>query len=193
MGLRLFKGLKSDRGKESAFHKLCSKIFYHAISHAIEMDMNNSSDFKLIDRKVINQLSSIKERDTFFRALSFWVGFKTTKVYFEVQDRVAGKSKWSISSLFKYALHNVSSYSYKPLYSILSFSFIFFVLSIIIGVDTLISYAHHCSVSGYPTLIFIILISSSFILFSLGIIGIYIAKIYDEVKGRPQYIIERVL
>ncbi|MGI0530112.1 glycosyltransferase family 2 protein [Treponema socranskii] len=90
-GYEVVEGIKSDRGKESFFHKIFTKLFYSMISKAIGMDMLNSSDFKLLDKKVIAVLAALKERNTFFRALSFWVGFNKTTVYYEVKERNAGK------------------------------------------------------------------------------------------------------
>lgn len=188
-GFDIVEGTKTTRGKESPVHTLFSKLFYQMISKAVGMDMMNSSDFKLLDRKVIDQLASLKERNTFFRALSFWVGFKRTSVNYEVQDRVSGKSKWSFKSLFRYALNNVFCFTDAPLKLISKAGILFLLIGLIIGIDALVSHIRGVAASGYPTLIFIIFFASGCILFSLGIIGIYIAKIYDEVKSRPQYIV----
>ena len=109
----------------SKFHKIFTKVFYGMISHAVGMDMKNSSDYKLLDKKVIAELAKLKERNTFFRALSFWVGFKKTTVYYEVAQRVSGVSKWSTKSLIKYAINNMICFSKFLQCLLINFPFIF--------------------------------------------------------------------
>ena len=188
-GYEVVEGIKSDRGKESFFHKIFTKLFYSMISRAIGMDMLNSSDFKLLDKKVIAVLAALKERNTFFRALSFWVGFNKTTVYYEVKERNAGKTKWSTRSLIRYAVNNVLCFSYMPLYIVSVIGAVLVLMGFIVALDALISFIRGMSTSGFPTLVFLLLISTGGIMLSLGIIGGYIAQIYDEVKGRPQYIV----
>lgn len=188
-GFEVVEGVKSDRGKEGLFHKLFTKIFYGLISKAVKMDMKNSSDYKLLDRKVINELANLKERNTFFRALSFWVGFKKTTVYYEVAERQFGTSKWSTKSLIRYAINNVLCFSYTPLHVITVVGVLFVAIAAVVGIDALVSFIRGTAANGFPTIIFILLIGFGAILICLGIIGVYIAQIYDEVKGRPQYII----
>jgi len=103
-GYEVVEGIKSSRGKESLIHKMFVGIFYGIMSKLMKLDMNATSDFKLMDRKVVDALLALTEKNTFFRALSFWVGFRSTSVSFEVQERVAGESKWSFMGLVKYAI-----------------------------------------------------------------------------------------
>ncbi len=188
-GFQVVEGIKRNRGKESAIHGIFTKLFYRLISHAVKIDMANSSDYKLLDKSVAEELAKLKERNTFFRALSFWVGFKTTSVYYEVADRASGRSKWSTKSLMKYAIKNMVCFSYTPLHIISVVGFIFVLIALGIGIDALCSFIRNSSASGFPTIVFLMLIGFGGCLISLGIIGIYIAQIYDEVKKRPQYII----
>ena len=188
-GYEVVEGVKTDRGKESLIHKLFCKVFYGMISKAVGMDMKNSSDYKLLDKKVVAELAKLKERNTFFRALSFWVGFKKTTVYYEVAERNAGESKWSTKSLIKYAINNVICFSYTPLHIITFLGICFFLIAFIVIVDALISFAKGTAASGFPTLVVLLLIGFGAVMLSLGVIGVYIAQIYDELKGRPQYII----
>lgn len=188
-GFEVVEGVKTDRGKEGIFHKLFTKIFYGLISRAVGMDMKNSSDYKLLDKKVIAELFKLKERNTFFRALSFWVGFKNTTVYYEVAERQNGVSKWSTKSLIKYAINNVLCFSYTPLHIITTVGFLFIFVALAVCVDAVISFFKGTAASGFPTIVVLLLIGFGAVLICLGIIGIYIAQIYDEVKGRPQYII----
>jgi dolichol-phosphate mannosyltransferase len=153
------------------------------------MDMKNSSDYKLLDKKVVLELAKLKERNTFFRALSFWVGFNKTTLYYEVADRASGSSKWSIKSLIKYAINNVICFTYTPLQIVTALGCIFILIGLGITIDAVITYIKGTAASGFPTLIIVLFIGFGAIMLSLGIIGVYIAQIYDEIKGRPQYII----
>lgn len=188
-GYEVIEGIKSNRGREGIFHKMFAGSFYKMISGMMGIDMNNSSDFKFLDRKVIDVLSQLKERNTFFRALSFWTGFNTNTVSYEVQDRAAGSTKWSFKSLVKYALNNLTSFTFAPLYWIITIGVLFFLLGIGLAIDAIVDYFNGNTVAGYPTLIVLFVIATACILLSVGIIGVYIAKIYDEIKQRPQYII----
>lgn len=188
-GFEVVEGVKTDRGKEGLFHKLFTKIFYGMISKAVGMDMKNSSDYKLLDKKVVAELANLKERNTFFRALSFWVGFNKTTVYYEVADRASGSSKWSAKSLIKYAINNVICFTYTPLQIVTVLGSLFILIGLGITIDAIITYILGTAASGFPTLIIILFIGFGAIMLSLGIIGVYIAQIYDEIKGRPQYII----
>ena len=114
-GYEVVEGVKDDRGSESAAHRFMANTFYGIISKMTGFDMADSSDFKLLDRKVVDTLNQMKERNVFFRALSFWVGFKKATVSYSVRERVAGQSKWSTKALFKYAITNITSFSGFPL------------------------------------------------------------------------------
>ena len=114
-GYQVIEGIKTTRGKESALHSKCARLFYHIMSKSTGYDMENTSDFKMLDRKAVDSILSMPERNMFFRAASSWVGYKTTSVEFEVQERVAGTSKWSPWSLFKYAFRNIAAFTTAPL------------------------------------------------------------------------------
>lgn len=191
-GYEVIEGIKSKRGKESLGYKLSAGLFYKIMSKLIKMDMNASSDFKLLDRKVVNVLLELKERNTFFRALTFWAGFKTTSVTYEVQERVYGESKWSLMSLMKYAITNATSFSTLPLQLVTVMGVISILFSVVLGIQTLVKYICGTAVEGFTTVILLILIIGGFIMLSLGILGHYLARIYEEVKGRPKYIISQV-
>ena len=139
-GAQVVEGVKSSRGKESLAHKLSAGLFYKIMSKLIGMDMNASSDFKLLDRQVVDVLLSLPERNTFFRALSFWVGFRTEVVYYEVQERQFGESKWSLLSLMKYAVTNATSFSTMPLQLVTVMGFLSIMFSVVLGIQTLVKY-----------------------------------------------------
>ncbi len=192
-GVQIVDGVKSDRGQESKAHNVMVKLFYDSLAKMSDMQLYNSSDFKLVDRAVVDALNQMPEKLTFFRGLSQWVGFRSEKIYFEVKERKAGKSKFSFKSLAKFAINSVTSFTSVPLHIVTVMSLVTFIFSIIMGVDTYINWVTHNAFVGFSTVIFLILIIGSGIMFSLGIIGHYLAKIYEEVKGRPRYIINEVV
>ena len=114
-GYEIVEGQKASRGAESHAHGLAARAFYSLISRATGIDMANASDFKLLDRKAVNVLINMRERNAFFRALSSWIGFKTVSIPFDVQKRAAGSSKWSTPALAKYAVDNIASFSAAPM------------------------------------------------------------------------------
>lgn len=188
-GYEIIEGRKSSRGEEKKMYSFATSVFYSIISKATGIDMANTSDFKLLDRKAVNVLINMREKNSFFRALSSWIGFKTTYIEFDVQKRAYGESKWSTLSLTKYAINNISSFSTAPMQIVTILGIIMFIISVILGGIALSQKISGRALEGFTTVILIQLISSSIVMVSLGIIGYYIAKIYEEIKGRPRYII----
>lgn len=192
-GYEVIEGVKRSRGKESAMHRASAGMFYRIISGAVGIDMSRASDFKLLDRKAVDALLAMPERNTFFRALSSWVGFRTTSVEFDVQERTEGESKWSTWSLIKYAVKNIVAFSTVPMQCVTVAGVVVFLFAVILGIQSLVKYFSGHALEGFTTVILLILIIGSIIMISMGIIGYYIAKIYEEVKGRPRYIIAKVI
>ncbi len=190
-GFEVVEGIKASRGKESPFHRLCAKGFYHIISGATGIDMSRASDFKLLDRKAVDALLILPERAPFFRALSSWVGFKTASLSFEVQERTAGASKWSLWSLTKYAIRNITSFSGAPMQMVTLLGWIMLLVSLALGIQSLYRYFSGTALEGFTTVILLQLIIGSVLMISLGIIGHYISRIYEEIKARPRYIIRK--
>lgn len=189
----IVEGRKNSRGKENPIYKIFSLWFYKLISDSGRMDMQAASDFKLLDRTVIDSLNRMPERLTFFRAMSSWVGYKTEKVYFDVAEREIGKSKWNVKSLVKFAINNITSFTSAPLHIVTVCGVITFIISIILGINTLYNKFWGGADAGFSTVIILQLLTSSIIMFSLGVIGYYISKIYEEIKQRPRYIIRDVV
>ena len=189
-GYQVVEGQKSSRGTEGKLHAWAAKSFYALISAATGFDMANASDFKLLDRKAVDVLVRMKEKNAFFRALSSWVGFKTTYVTFDVQEREAGESKWSTRSLIKYAVSNISAFSTAPMQIVTVLGVLMFLVSLVLGGIALVQKICGQALEGFTTVILLQLFSSSVVMMSLGIIGYYIAKIYEETKDRPRYIID---
>ena len=188
-GYEVIEGVKADRGKESFIHKIFVKMFYGMMSESTGIDMSRASDFKLLDRKAVDAFIALPERHVFFRALSSWVGFKTTSVEFNVQERAQGESKWSFASLFRYAINNVTSFSTAPMQIVMGCGIVVFIFSLIFSIYSIVKWFMGYSLEGFTTVIILLLFIGSVLMFGLGIIGYYIAKIYEEVKHRPRYIV----
>lgn len=187
-GYEIVEGVKKARGQEKKLYNIGARLFYSIISRMAGFDMSNSSDFKLLDRKVIDVLNKMPERG-FFRAISYWIGYNKATVEFDVQERVDGESKWSASGLIKYAISNISSYSAAPMQTVTVLGFVMLIISLIFGVWALIDKIVGRALEGMTTVIIITIFIGSIIMISLGIMGYYIARIYEEIKGRPKYII----
>lgn len=188
-GYEIVEGIKASRGEESGLHTLAARAFYALLSHAAHMDMRHASDFKLLDRKAVNVLLNMPEKNAFFRALSSWIGFRTTQIEYDVREREAGETKWSTRALFKYALTNVSSFTSAPLQIVTVLGVIMFLVTAALGITALFQKIMGKALGGFTTVIILQCFTGSVTMISLGIIGYYIAKIYDEIKGRPRYIV----
>lgn len=188
-GYDIIEGIKSNRGNESIIHKCFAGLFYGILSKLTGYDMKNTSDYKMFDKKIADIILSMPERKTFFRALTFWVGFKTTQISYEVAERNIGTSKWSFISLVKYAITNIVSFSSLPLNIVTYLGIISFLGMIGLGIQTLVRYCMGNAIEGFTTVILLLLFLGSCILIGLGIVGRYISALYDEIKGRPRYII----
>lgn len=192
-GYEVVEGVKNKRQNEGFLYKVCSNTFYSALKKLSAIDLKNGSDFRLLDRSVIDAWKSMPERQTFFRGMSSWVGFKRIQYNFDVADRTEGKSKWSLRRLMGLAVDAVTSYTAAPLYMAAVFGVIFFLFAVVMGIQTLYMFIWGNALSGFTTVILLLLFIGAVVMLGLGVIGIYIKKIYEEVKGRPRYIIQRTV
>ncbi|MDR1913023.1 MAG: glycosyltransferase family 2 protein [Clostridiales bacterium] len=187
--LAIVEAIKTTRQKESAFHKLGANLFYNTLERLAGMDLNNASDFKLLDRSVVELFKTMPERQTFFRAMTGWTGLKSEKVYFEVRPRAAGGTKWSVIKLTTLAVSSISAYTTVPLHWVTFAGIIFLVFAVFLLIQTLYNKIFGLADAGFTTVIVLLLLIGSILMISLGIIGVYIAKIYTEIKSRPRYIV----
>lgn len=185
----IIEGIKISRGKESIINSTCSKLFYFLMKTLSKLNLNGASDFKLLDRKAINACCSMNESKTFFRGIATWIGFKHTQIPFEVNERTHGQSKWDLLKLFILSINAITYFTSVPLQLVTFTGFLFFFCSMIIGIHTLINYFSGQSLSGFTTVILLQLIIGSIIMVSIGVVGTYISRIFEEVKSRPRYII----
>ncbi len=185
----IVEGKKRTRGKESLVYKLFTKVFYGMLKGMSGIDLNNASDFKLMDRKVLDTLAEMPERQTFFRGMSSWVGFKTEHVLFDVRDRLEGKSKFSPKKLVKFALSSISSFTDVPLQLATVFGFLSCFLAVALGIFTIFFPFARESVEILCAGLSVMIFFFGLVLIALGILGYYLARIYGELKNRPRYII----
>lgn len=188
-GVEVVEGVKTDRGEESLAHRVAAKTFYRLISEATHIDMTRASDFKLLDRKAVNVLLSMREKRAFFRALSSWIGFRTAEVPYEVRERAAGESKWSTWLLIKYALSNITAFTSLPLHLITGCGAASFLAALIVGIVSIVRLAMGRVVTGLTGAVILLLFLSGLIMVGLGIIGYYLGNIYMEIQYRPRFIV----
>ncbi len=190
-GFDVIDGIKSNRGHEAMLYKWGARAFYSSFMRLTGFDLRDASDFKLMNRKAIDAWKRLPERDTFFRGMSAWVGFRRYAMPFEVARRVEGTSKWSPMKLSRLFVSAISAFSSLPLQIITILGALFFFSSLLLGVWTLYMKFAGTALSGFTTVILLQLIIGSAIMFGLGTIGLYLARIYDEIKARPRYLIEQ--
>lgn len=189
-GANIVDALKIKRQRENIIIRAMSLLFNRVISGLTGMDFIGSSDYKLLDKTVIEILNGIQEKNRFFRGLTNWVGLKHSRIEFRVEERKAGKSKWNWLKLSQLSVDAITSYSSKPLQIVTILGIFTLLFSIILGLQTLYNKFFGGAVSGFTTVILVVLILCSIIMISMGILGIYLSKVYNEVKNRPIYVIE---
>lgn len=187
------EAVKERRGSESVWSRWRAGLFYGLLNRLSGYDLQGASDFKLIDRRVVEAWRSMGERALFFRGMITWLGFRHAQVRFTVPARHSGSSKWSLMTLVRLATNAVTSFSSFPLQFVTVTGLVFLGFSVVLGVQTLYQKFSGHAVDGFTTVILLLLIIGSLLMLSLGIIGSYIARIYEEVKGRPRYVVADVL
>ncbi len=192
-GVDIVEATKIDRGKESLFSKIGAGAFYFLWNKLSGFEMRGASDYKLLSRKAVNAYLQMDERNVFFRGMTAWLGFTRVQVPFEVALRATGRSSWSVLRRLRLAVNGISGFSSLPLQLVTFSGIIFFIFSVIFGVYTVVLQLIGHSVSGFATVILLLLIIGSLLMISLGIIGIYLARIYDEIKRRPRFVISQTI
>jgi polyisoprenyl-phosphate glycosyltransferase len=190
-GYDMVYGLREDRDNESLLKRAFARTFYHLMSRISQAEIPaNAGDFRLLDKKVVDAINSSQERARFMKGLYSWVGFQSIGIEFKVGDRAEGKSRWHLGKLVELAVTGIVAFSDVPLriwsFIGMSISLTAFLSIIYIIFDTLIE---GVKVPGYATLLTAIIFFGGLQLLSIGILGEYIAKIFNEVKQRPKYII----
>ncbi|CAG2128505.1 putative glycosyltransferase [Cupriavidus yeoncheonensis] len=187
-GFPVVEAVKASRGREGLASGLFARAFYTLFHRLSELDIAGHSDFKLLDRAVVQTYINLPERNRFFRGLIHWAGFRSAHIPFEVAERDVGGSKWNKLKLLKYAVNNITMFSSFPLKSITWLGALMFILGGIVGAMSLIQKAEGSALDGFTTVNLLIIMTSSILMVSLGIIGHYLSRIYDEIKGRPPFV-----
>ena len=189
-GSDIVEAVKRRRGRESLSSKLGAQLFYFILNKLSGFHFKGASDFKLMNRKAVDAWLKMHERNVFFRGMTVWMGFTTVQIPFEVVPRSAGQSTWSVLKRLKLALIGITAFSSFPLHLVTFAGLVFLGISILLGLETLYLKLAGRAVSGFATVILLELIIGSLLMISLGIIGEYLARIYEEVKGRPRYLVK---
>ena len=182
---------RKTRGRESWLRKRLSLMFYRLLQSSSRFDvLQNVGDFRLLDRSCINALRQMRESERYTKGMYSWIGFKKKEIEFDRGDRVAGSSSWSFRQLFSLAIDGITSFTSLPLRisTVVGFivSMLAFIYMIYVFIKALI---WGDPVQGYPSLVILLLFLGGIQLLSLGIIGEYIGRIYNETKNRPDYIV----
>jgi polyisoprenyl-phosphate glycosyltransferase len=186
----IVEAVKSHRGRESKWQRWMARGFYRVAAWLTGHNLQDASDFKLLDRRVVDEWRRLGERATFFRGLVAWLGFTRTQVFFDVPPRQTGNSAWSLGSLSALAIGAVTSFSALPLQMVTALGLVTLLLAAVLGVQAIRLWIEGQALPGFTTVILLQLIIGGFLMMSLGIIGTYLARIYDEVKARPRYVVQ---
>lgn len=193
-GNEVIYGQRKSRKGESVFKLLTAKMFYRTLNALSDVEIpKDTGDFRLVDKKVIDVVNSMPEHNKFLRGLFSWVGFRQKAYSYERQERKAGKTKYPFQKMWKLASDGIISFSTKPLKIVGGLGCITIILSIAILIYSLISYAFHLNhlTPGWTSIMVAITLFSGVQLVSIWIISEYIARIYDETRHRPEYIIDK--
>ncbi len=188
-GFDVVEGVKQHRGEESRSYRAQTGLYYSLLRALSGIDLRGASDFKLMDRKVVEAWGQMGERHVFFRGMSAWLGFRRKRLFFNVEKRVGGNTAWSPVGLIRLAINGITSFSSLPVHIITVMGVIFLLFALVLGASSFLQWFSGEAVTGFTTVNMLLLIIGSMLMIGLGIIGEYIAKIYDEVKGRPRYVI----
>ncbi|CAN5246474.1 glycosyltransferase family 2 protein [soil metagenome] len=192
-GADIVDATKTHRGKESYFDRLSAGLFYRLWNKISGFELTGASDFKLLGRPAVDAYLQMEERNVFFRGMTAWLGFTRAQVPFEVASRGSGVSNWSVLKRLRLAIDGISGFSAVPLHLVTLAGVLFFFFSVIFGIYTLVLQLSGRSVSGFATVILLLLFIGSLLMISLGIIGIYLARVYDEIKRRPRYVVAQTI
>ena len=190
-GAKVVDAVKRSRDTDGVMARLRARLFNALLTRLGGIQLENASDYKLLDRVVVDAIARmLPERRRFYRGLAEWVGYQRVSLPFDVAERESGEGKWTLWKLVELALTALISFTRAPLRIVTVLGFCTLAFGFVVGADALINWFRGIAVSGFATTIATLLIIGSAIMISLGIIGEYIAKIYDEIKARPAYLVE---
>ncbi len=190
-GYEVVYAVRAKRQGETLFKLVTASLFYRLIRRITNVDIPvDTGDFRLMDRKVVNALKQIRERHRFVRGLVSWVGFRQVGVEYVRAERFAGETKYPIRKMLKFAFDGITSFSFLPLQVATYFGFLAAGLAFVVICWVLFqALVAHETVQGWSSLMVAVLFLGGVQLITIGIIGEYVGRIYDEVKGRPLYLV----
>jgi len=180
---------KADRATDSLMARANARMFNGLMRMLTGLDLEGASDFRLLDRKVVDSLLAFPEKVRFFRGMTVWTGFRTVALKFDVAPRLAGASNWNTAQLTRLAITAITSYSAKPLGMIFRLGLLGMLAAGILLVQALYSWQTGVAVSGWTSLTAVVLFFGSANLLGIGVLGAYLAQIFDEIKARPEYLL----
>lgn len=189
-GYEIVYTLREEDKKNSFFKRITSRGFYFILRKLSDVNLEEgAADFRLYDSKVQDVIKRISEKEPFLRGLFKWVGFRQMAVPYKPDERFFGTSKYTLKKMLKLALSGITSFSTKPLYTAIYIGFLFSICSLIYIPYIIYVFIKGLTVSGWVSTISLIVLIGGIQIMILGIIGIYIGKIFNETKDRPEYII----
>lgn len=193
-GAEVVYAQRAGREGESRFKLVTAALFYRLLSRVTAVSIpKDTGDFRLLDRRVVNELVKLREHHRFMRGLSAWVGFRQQAVTYQREARYAGATKYPFRKMLRFSMDAITSFSTIPLQLAISFGFFLAGLSLLgIVVAAILRLVHHAIVGQASTLILVLLLGGIQLIF-LGVIGEYLGRIYDEVRNRPLYIVREML
>jgi dolichol-phosphate mannosyltransferase len=194
-GFDIVYTVRQDTEDASLLKRVTANCFYILFNKLAHINMpSNSADFRLMDRKVVNSFKQIRERTRFMRGLTSWIGFNTTGIEYIAKPRAAGETKYSIKKMIKFAIEGITSFSTVPLYFSIYLGFLFSGLGFFYSLYVIyIRIFSNIAIPGWSSTIMLTTIIGGIQLITLGMIGVYIGKIFDEVKQRPLYLVQTLL
>jgi glycosyltransferase involved in cell wall biosynthesis len=193
-GAKVVNAVKRSRDGDTLVTKFRAAVFNALMAKTAGIGLRNASDFKLLDRVVVDKLTkAFPERTRFYRGLTDWIGYPQDQVEFDVGLRRDGISRWSLRGLIRFALTSIISFTAAPLRVVTLLGLATFLFGLGLGTDAVISWSRGRAVSGFATTIIAVSVIGSFIMFSLGVIGEYLARMFEELKARPSFIFENLV
>ena len=189
-GMPVVEGVKTQRSRESWLTQISALGFYQLFGTLSGIDLRGRTDYKLLDKQVVHAYLALPERNRFFRGLVSWMGFTSAQIPFVVPQRELRGSRWSRWRLWRYALSAITSFSARPLHIITGLGVVTLSLSVVVGIKALVDRVMGVAVEGFTTVILLQLFLGGALMISLGLIGLYVARLHDEVKARPNYLID---
>lgn len=184
---------KIDRSSDSLLARLNAKAFNGLMRVLTGLDLTGASDFRLLDRRVVDTLLAFPERIRFFRGMTVWTGFRTVHLGFDVAPRIAGATHWSTQQLINLAVTAITAFSAKPLTLVFRLGLLGMVAAALLFIQALYSWLVGVAVSGWTSLTVVVLFFGSANLLAIGVLGAYLAQIFNEIKGRPEFLVAEKL